>query len=126
MVNLLWANEMYVCINATCSCNQTCTTVYFCACTYHHIFCNTIHCIRISCFANANNFSIFYANICFHNSPMINNHYTGNYKIQNTFFTCGSSTFSHSITNGFATTKLGFIAINCIIFFNFNKQFCVA
>ncbi|MNY52620.1 hypothetical protein D3C86_1883080 [compost metagenome] len=53
---------------------------------------------------------------------MINDDDIGDTEIQHLFITHGTCRLSHTITNGFSTTKFIFFTIDPKVFFNFNKK----
>ncbi|MNY50415.1 hypothetical protein D3C86_1859160 [compost metagenome] len=75
---------MNVCINTTSGCDQPFPAMRFGAGTDNHIRLHTILCIRISGLSYAYNLSVFDANICFYNTPVINNRYICNDQIKHT------------------------------------------
>ena len=118
--NLLRSNKMNVGIDAACRGDESCTTMHFGGCANDHIGRNAVHRIGVSCLANAHYSPVFDTNIRFKNARMVNNHCARYHKIQYAFVTHCCSRLCHAISNCFAATKFGFIAINGIVFFNFD------
>ncbi|MNN55437.1 hypothetical protein D3C81_1703120 [compost metagenome] len=96
--------------------------MYFCCPPDHHTFGNTVLHIGVPRFTNADDLAIFNTNITFYNTPMINDDDIGDTEIQHLFITHGTCRLSHTITNGFSTTKFIFFTIDPKVFFNFNKK----
>ena len=121
-VDLLRADKMNVGIDSAGSHDHAFTCQCLCGSSNRHARSHTIHDIRISRFADSDDFAVFDTDISFDDSGHIHDQCICDDQIQISVFAAGLNGLSHTVTDGFSASEFNFISICGKIFFHFNDK----
>ena len=88
---------------------------------------DAIHRVGISGFADPSDASVLYADVGFHDSPVIEDHGVGDNEIEGAglCFANGGAALAHAVANYFAAAERNFVAVMGEVFFDFDNEISV-
>src|SRR5580700_10012414 len=121
--DLLRADEMDVYIDAACR-----DDLSFASDRFRPRSDDNIHIrlnIRISCLADCRDMTVFNADICFYDSPVVEDQRVGNDGI-NRSFRSGPLRLAHAVAHNLPAPELHLLAIDREVLFHLNNQVCIS
>ena len=127
-VNLLGRDEMDVAIDAAGSDDEVFASDSFRGGADDEIGIDAIHRVGISGFADPGDASVLYADVGFHDSPVIENHGVGDDEIERAgfCFADGGAALAHAVANYFSAAESDLIAVVGEVFFYFDQEIGVS
>ena len=98
----------------------------FSGCAYSHSRSNAVHKIRVSCLADADDFTVFHTDVSLYDTCIVNDQSVCDNQIQVTVAAASLYGLAHAVTQSFAAAEFRFIAVISVVFFYFYNQACVS